>query len=423
MESDVVAASVHVATLSKIFKPSAPTDDRQLFRGRAQQLSSLVSAMQEEGQHAIVFGERGVGKTSLAYMGMAIFGIQAPDGIRLRLTCGAEDDFSTVWQKLVPRLQQFLDTTDDEVRASLAGTIDRIEDMFMDAPTPESVGRALHLLASRAPLLVVVDEFDRINGYAHGDAFADLVKQISDDLVECTVCLVGVADDVSGLIAGHASVDRSLRQIAMPRMTQDELSEIVTRGFQAFGERSGYTLDIDASAVSAIANLSQGFPYYTHLLASSVGKRSIYANEHVITFEQVFDALMQAKDDAEPSIKENYYKATIAARSDATFDKTILACAMAVPDHLGHFTASDVRPPLEELLGVPRRNSDFNAHLKRFSSEPPYILESTSVTRTPRYRFRNPLMKPFVLMQGFASGLLSQDRLSLRDSNEPTNQG
>lgn len=408
---DVVAASVHIATLSGIFKPSAPTDDRNLFRGRSHQLSSLVSALQEQGQHAIVFGERGVGKTSLAYMGMEVFSAQAPLGLRVRLACGADDDFGTVWKKLVPRLQQALDLADEAVRAAMAEPLDRVEDLFMDMPSPETVGRALNLLSAKTPLFVVVDEFDRINGYQHSDQFADLIKQISDDLVPCTVCIVGVADDVSGLMAGHASVDRSLRQIAMPRMTPAELSEVVAKGFQAFEERSTYALAISSEAVAAIANLSQGFPYYTHLLSSSVGKEAILQGRSEISFNDVFTALIQAKDDAEPSIKDSYYKATIAARSDATFDRTLLACALARPDHLGYFTASDVRPALEAILQVPRRNSDFNAHLKRFSGEPPYILESTAVTRTPRYRFRNPLMKPYVLMQGLASGLL--DRASL----------
>ncbi|MDO5501849.1 MAG: ATP-binding protein [Actinomycetia bacterium] len=411
--ADGVTASVHIATLSKIFKPSAPTDDGQLFRGRGDQLASLVSAIQEQGQHAIVFGERGVGKTSLAYMGMGVFGVQSPGAMRVRLTCGADDDFASVWRKLVPRLQQVLDAADDEVRAAMQGVLDRVEDIFMDDPTPETVGRALNLVSSRTPLLVVIDEFDRIDGFTHSHHFADLIKQISDDLVACSVCIVGVADDVSGLISGHSSVDRSLRQIAMPRMTHEELTEIVLRGFEAFVERSGYSLTIDPQAVDAIASLSQGFPYYTHLLSSSVGKDAILSNRHEISFDDVFMALIRAKNDAEPSIKESYYHATIAARSDATFDKTLLACAIAKPDRLGYFAASDVRQPLEEILGVPRRNSDFNAHLKRFSGESPYILESASVTRTPRYRFRNPLMKPYVIMQGFESGDISLDSLGV----------
>lgn len=411
MVPDALAASVLIATLTKIFKPSAPTDDEQLFRGRQPELDNLVTATQEEGQHAIVFGERGVGKTSLAYMAMAVFLHEAPGALAVRLTCSAEDDFSSVWQKLVPRLRQLVDTRDAEERDALREPIDRVEDLFMDTPTPETVGRALNLLASKVPLLVVVDEFDRINGYAHSDQFADLVKQISDDLIQCTVVIVGVADDVTGLIAGHASIDRALRQVAMPRMTEDELAEIVAKGFQAFSERSGRALGIDDKAVRAIALLSQGFPYYTHLLASSVGKRAIHSGTTLITFDDVFKALMRAADEAEPSIKDAYHDATIASRSDARFKETLLACAIAARDHKGFFSASDVREPLEGIMGIPRRNSDFNAHLKRFSNEAPFVLESQTVKSAQRYRFRNPLMRPFVLVQGFSSGMLSPAQL------------
>ncbi|MGY0389059.1 ATP-binding protein [Nocardioides sp. WG-D5] len=407
MTETPLTTSVMVAALTKIFKPSAPTDDEQLFRGRQTQLDSIVTATQEQGQHAIVFGERGVGKTSLAYMAMSVFRHNAPSGLAVRVACSAEDDFGSVWQKLVPRLRQVVDTRETEERDALADPIDRVEDVFMDTPTPESVSRALHLLASRVPILVVIDEFDRINGYSHSDAFADLIKLLSDDLIDATVVVVGVADDVSGLLAGHASVDRSLRQIAMPRMTVPELAEIVVKGFQAFSARSGKSMEIEDDAVTAIADLSQGFPYYTHLLASSVGKQAIHEGADKITFKDVISALVRAADDAEPSIKDAYHRATVAARTGATFEKTLLACALAAPDHKGYFSAGDVRPPLERVMGVPRRTSDFNAHLRRFSQDEPYVLEAQAFKSTQRYRFRNPLMRPFVLMRGYADGLLA----------------
>lgn len=412
MVDDTVAASVLVAALTKIFKPSAPTDDEQLFRGRVSQLDSVVTATQEEGQHAIVFGERGVGKTSLAYVAMAVFLANSPGALAVRLACSAGDDFATVWEKLVPRLRQVVDTRDADERKALGEPIDRVEDMFMDRPTPESVSRALNLLSSRVPLLVVIDEFDRINGYQHSDDFADLIKLMSDDLIQSTLLVVGVADDVTGLLAGHASIERSLRQVAMPRMTTTELAEIVVKGFQAFAERSGHVLTIDDDAVQAIASLSQGFPYYTHLLASSVGKDAIYGGRSQITFDDVLNALIRAMDDAEPSIKEHYHLATVAARSDATFKQTLLSCSLAQTDHRGYFAASDVRPPLERIMGIPRRNSDFNAHLKRFSQEHPYILETDVLKGLSRYRFRNPLMRPFVLMRGYSAGVLPRTWLT-----------
>lgn len=403
----MLAASVLIAALTKIFKPSAPTDDAQLFRGRGPQLESLVTAIQEEGQHAIVFGERGVGKTSLAYMAMTVFQGDSHAGLAVRLACAADDDFGSIWQKLVPRLQQVVDIRDVEERTKLSDTLERIEDLFMDTPTPETVSRALNMLSAKVGVLVVVDEFDRIDGYAHRDAFADLVKLLSDDLIPSTLILVGVADDVSGLLAGHASVERSMRQVAMPRMTEEELSEIVTSGFGEFSKRSGFQIEMASDAVQAIARLSEGFPYYTHLLASSVGKEVIRQDRNRITFDDVVTALLKATEDAEPSIKDAYHSSTVASRSDATFKQTLLACAMTQTDHLGYFAAADVRAPLEVIMGTPRRNSDFNAHLRRFSLEAPFVLESQSVKNSLRYRFRNPLMRPFVLMQGLSTGALT----------------
>ncbi len=409
--SPALAATVLIATLTKIFKPSAPTDDEQLFRGRQQQLDRVITAVQEEGQHGIVFGERGVGKTSLAYMAMTVFGLDSPAGLAVRLACSADDDFASVWRKLVPRLRHVVDLRDEDDRRVLHELVDRVEDLFLDPPTSESVSRALSLLSSRLPLLVVIDEFDRINGYEHSDAFADLVKQMSDDLIQCTLLIVGVADDVSDLLAGHASIDRSLRQIPMPRMTEGELAEIVVKGFAAFSERSGHGITIEPEAVRVIARLSQGFPYYTHLLASSVGKDAIHAGRSTVSADDVFTALIRAADDAEHGIKDAHHRATMAARSDATFTKTLLACALAPVDHLGYFSASDVREPLERIMGQPRRNSDFNAHLKRFSQEQPFVLEMRAMKGGQRYRFRNPLMRPFLLVLGYSSGDLHRSSL------------
>lgn len=417
MTTDNQAFAAQVAILANIFKPGAPTDDQRLFRGRKSQLSRLLTVTGAPGQHAIIFGERGVGKTSLSYMARDAFASQAPQiTICVRLAATADDDFSSLWRKLHGRLSLELDKATDsgdgESNRSLdEALLDRIEDIFLDEPTPETVGRVLTLIADRVRFLVIVDEFDRMNVLAEGAKFADLIKQISDDIVSCTLIMVGVADNVSDLIAGHASIDRCLIPVSMPRMTQSELREIVDEGFSAFRERSGAHLTITEHAAAAIASLSQGFPYFTHLLASSVGREAISSSEEVIEFPDVFEALMVAKDEAEPSIREAYYHATLAARSDATFEETLVACALARPDRMGYFTASDICDPLSSILGVPRRNSDFNSHLRRFSTENPIVLDVKAARRTPRYRFSNPLMRPYALLCGLSNGILKREVL------------
>jgi predicted ATPase len=49
----------------QLFSPSTPIDEDDLFAGRQQQRSDIIGAVLERGRHAIVYGERGAGKTSL----------------------------------------------------------------------------------------------------------------------------------------------------------------------------------------------------------------------------------------------------------------------------------------------------------------------------------------------------------------------
>ena len=53
------------AEITEAFSPGAPVQERDLFAGRSTQIASLEDAVNQRGRHAIVYGERGVGKTSL----------------------------------------------------------------------------------------------------------------------------------------------------------------------------------------------------------------------------------------------------------------------------------------------------------------------------------------------------------------------
>ena len=49
-----------------VFSPAAPIRARDVFAGRTDQVRRTVDAINQSGQHALIYGERGVGKTSLA---------------------------------------------------------------------------------------------------------------------------------------------------------------------------------------------------------------------------------------------------------------------------------------------------------------------------------------------------------------------
>ena len=51
-----------------IFTPGAPINEKDLFAGRSEQVEKIIDAVSQRGCHAILYGERGVGKTSLSNM-------------------------------------------------------------------------------------------------------------------------------------------------------------------------------------------------------------------------------------------------------------------------------------------------------------------------------------------------------------------
>jgi hypothetical protein len=254
--------------------------------------------------------------------------------------------------------------------------------------------------------LVVLDEFDRIGDFGSTQLFADQIKTISDDLLRCTLVIVGVADDVDGLISGHRSVERALKQVAIPRMSPGEIEEIVVGGFSTFEKRTGIKIDVQSPVVPYIVQMSQGFPHYAHLIAGSVGELALRDGSWKVDESMIVAALSRALDEAQQSIRANYTAAVSSAVKNAQFNQTLLACALAEVDELGFFAPVDVCDPLSELVGARKETSYFIHRLHRFADDPAWILETRGEGRRVRYRFANPLMKPFVLIKGVRDGLL-----------------
>lgn len=408
--TDALAVDAKLAQLGQIFRPASPTEDRSMFKGRTEELRLVTNTLTQPGQHVVIYGERGVGKTSLSYMAREIFRVaNAGMALVVRLGCSNDDSFETVWKKLTPRLRAEVDSKDDPaVIEELTRVIDKYEDLIElgDAVTAELVARALDHLSRRIPLVVILDEFDRIGDWDSTVGFADLIKTLSDDLTKCTLVIVGVADDVDGLIRGHRSIDRALKQVHMPRMTRTELEEVVEAGFRKFANRSGHIVTFTDHSETAIVRMSHGLPYYTHLLSWSVGEYAITNDLHTIGGTEVVGALITAVKHTTQSIKVSYTNAVSSNNSTASFDLTLLACAMAQTDAMGFFSASRVAEALSSVMGKPRTSAHFKTHLERFTDGFDSILESRPFGQRVRYRFRDPLMRPFVLIRGLTEGKL-----------------
>jgi hypothetical protein len=268
---------------------------------------------------------------------------------------------------------------------------------------PDDVRRALQLLRNS---IVIFDEFDRVGKPSTNRLMADTIKNLSDNTVRCTVVIVGVADTVDGLFAEHASIDRSLCEIEMPRMSSAELKEIVTKAHA----KLSFPMSIADDALDLMVLLSQGLPHYTHLLGLNATKKAVSQDRSVVTLADLHDGLEESLNDTKQTIRNKYQQAVSSQRQDSLYKEVLLACALAEVDDLGFFISASVRDPLSQIAGKQYDIPGFSQHLNAFSSpERGSILEKRGTSRRFRFRFENPLFQPYVIMRGLKDGLLGGD--------------
>jgi Cdc6-like AAA superfamily ATPase len=387
-----------MARLAEAFRPAAPIDRRGLFSGRVQEIGELFSVVGQPGQHAVVYGERGVGKTSLTTVVAEL--LRGSGVATVRVNCDSSDDFSSIWRKALGEVG--LRTTTPGVGfAPIASEGSEPASMLLGAGTrvtPYDVMRALGALAQERSLAIFIDEFDRIVDPDDRALFAETIKTLSDRIVAATIVLVGVADDVDELIREHRSIERALVQIRMPRMSRLELAEIATKGIEAA------QMTIQKAAVDSVTGLSQGLPHYTHLLTQLAGQAALSARRANVEGRDMEAAVERAIDRAGQSVAAAYHRAV--EDEEGRRRKVLLACALAEEDEFGFFSTADVEAPLGQVGSERLEDEVLSGVLDQLADgEDEPVLQRGGPGRR-RYRFANPLLQPYVVMRGLSDGLV-----------------
>ena len=391
-----------------VFAPAVPVSEQSLFAGRMSEIRRVVDAINQRGRHAVVYGERGVGKTSLANIISTKFTAGTREVVAPRINCDGTDNFSSLWKKvfaevdLIKKKRQapgfqmtvFVET----VKAS---------EVVPDDVTPDHVRRLLTLLGEDKLIILVFDEFDRITDADTRRAMADTIKALSDHDVDATVIIVGVGDSVDELIAEHRSIDRALDQIPMPRMRREEIYELLRNGAGRLG------IKITQQAQLRIALLSQGLPHYAHLLALHSVRTALDDGTASVEVSHVSNAIAKAAAGSQRSLLSDLQKATTSPQKGKhLYREVLLACAMAKTDQFGFFYAADVRGPLSTIMRKPYAIPSFAKHLNDFChTEKGPVLQKVGVKHKFRYRFINPLLQPLVIMNGIVNGLITEEVL------------
>jgi Cdc6-like AAA superfamily ATPase len=390
--------------IGQLFTPSTPIRLADLFAGRRRQIEQLLDAVAEPGRHAILYGERGVGKTSLSQ----ILAYVVPSGrqrvLHTRKACTPGDTFESIWRRFFQDLRVIYSengalppsTTLAEIYAS-----SRLE--------PDDILRELRTFSPNDIPIFVVDEFNEIGDDGRtARLFANTIKALSDDGVATTIVIVGVGDSVAQIFAGHASIERCTEEVPMPRMSREELGEIIDKRLVTLG------LTIEPDARWKIVILSRGLPTYVHRLGKYAAIHSVQDFRRRVSEEDVDLAIGEVLRGSLESLKSVYEQAIYSNQPGSLFKEILLSCALAAANDSGYFAPAAVLAPFEKVRGKPMTIAQYRTHLAEFSTDKRgNILQRKGEERSYRYRFQDPAMLPYVLMKGISDGMVSEDAKGL----------
>jgi uncharacterized protein len=167
--------------------PSEPISSIQLLKGREKTLQQIRQALLSPGRHVFIFGDRGVGKTSLAQTAATLH--QSADNDPIILSCASPffalvRDLVYQCENPVSRKPQGLRKTIVRVGLPILGAEQQYDHGERTSPEINTINQAISAVRSvlnqhSTKPVIILDEFDLVPTDEDKRHFADFVKQVS----------------------------------------------------------------------------------------------------------------------------------------------------------------------------------------------------------------------------------------------------
>ena len=270
--------------LRNAFTPSQPVASREMFAGRKEVLSSMIAAIEDQKLHLVMYGERGIGKTSLLHM--LTEAAREARYIVVYSSCGASSEFQETFRNAAADIPLLFHSgfgpTTEEVESGST-----LADLLPANFSPRQFAdHCVKLTGTRA--LIILDEFDRCDSLSFRRDLAELIKFLSDRSVRVQLVIGGVAGDLTGLLEHIPSIRRNILAVRLTRMTDAEVRLMIASGEKA----SGVLFAPDAQ--DFLVTLSRGWPYIASLLCHHAAMHAIDAGRSTTTAEDVSAAVDEA---------------------------------------------------------------------------------------------------------------------------------
>lgn len=396
-------------------RPSQPIDTIELLKGRQAELDDIKRALFAKGRNIFIYGDRGIGKSSLAQT--AAFLYQTSDAAIVQIGCTRSSTFLGIMGAIGKRIADTL-TVEVQVKAGVnlklfSFEYQRKQTQKVVAPQITSMDDALDLIFDISIIhsdrpIIVIDEFDAIADQEERFLFAEFLKKMGDSKVSVPIIFSGIATSLDDLLGGHQSSIRQLKPIELKPISWDSRWDILVEALTAFG------IEFEEEIKYRVAGISDGFPYYVHLITEHL-LWAIYddpLSERRATFDHYFLALEKAVRGVEEQIRKPYDTATL--RHSQDFHHVIWAAADTTDLYRNiesmYASYERVIRDLNQKAGAPQlqpmTRKLFSQRLSTLT-KPTHgsVLRKMNENRTGWYQFSENMLRGFVRLLAETNGI------------------
>lgn len=362
---------------------SQPVTSRESFAGRHDALSRLISAVEQQRVHVVIYGERGIGKTSLAH----VFAETAREARYLVLysSCGTEARFEPMFRAFAAKIPMLYHVSVSPTSAEVEKR-EFLDSKLGDGPVGPREISDLFAEVVGTRVVIILDEYDRVRDTEFRRDVAELIKNLSDRAARVQLVLTGVAQNLDELIGYAPSIGRNIIGLPMRPMSSAEVRQLL-----ALGERAG-EIEYSDEAAKMVETIADGSPYIVRLLAHRAGMAALDQRRGLVTADHAKLAIERVLTDwnaALPRRVQNILAADEARRQWPL----LIATARAGVTADGYFTIADVVTE----MGGDATAASVERDLQPFT-KPGSLFELHDGPIERRYRFRYPGVSALLLM-------------------------
>lgn len=281
---------------------------------------SLQDALRERGGQVLLYGDTGVGKSSLLKYAAQD---EVMDFVLVECSTGMSYD-----DILEAAIRQMVDIKEISRTVKVSGSaevaaeggvpwISKLtgkfkgevgKDKTFDVLDRAALDVLTEAMDNADKWLIVLDNFQNIKDPAVRERVAQGMEILSDragrsDGRDFKFVVIGISSDAATLLGDSRSYGRRTTELGVPRMPDDEIAEILRRGFQIL------EIGVEEALIDQLVFFSDGFPYFAHLLGLELARAARRAGTDAVDGETLDLALRRAAKAVSSSYAERVRRA------------------------------------------------------------------------------------------------------------------